>query len=542
MKRLCRIALALALCAALAAGALAEPTMLAEFEDVRWIDGTNLMSMEGRDGYCIAQLDGTPVTGEEFSRSFSYNSGLIVTSAAEPESVNCSGAVNLEGAEVIPFQYGDIKVLNEYWALAFTFAPATADHYDYESWSSDNYYLIDTVDVYNLEKGSKVGSLPRANYEEHYANGRTINIKDRSSGAITAYDADFNALGTDLNSVYDDEYAQMEISTFRSNGQQGLMDGEGNIIMEPKFQYINSFYGNYAEVSTGETYGLIDASGNVIIPAEYENINTGYYGAGGGSQYENFGYFCVEKDGKLGYVRAGGEVSCEPKYAADALENNGASATYTDIEGKLHILAGDGVETVIEGYDQVRPFSYGSGVFYRVNDADYNYGMIDFHGNVVFPCEYESISLSGDGRYALVNPDYDESELYELDYSAVAGAAEPGEAPALIAPEAESPAAAEPEEAPAEPEEAPAEPEEEPASGEVSAVAGLVDSAILLLQADAGANGSAVTSLLNAAIAQIGADSPAGSMLSSVITLLDADAGANGAAAVTLLENAKPLL
>lgn len=552
MKRWCRIAVALTVALALAAGALAEPKLVGEFEDVNWIIGSNLLYKQGRGGYSIVNIDGEAITGEDFARRFDYRYGQIVTQKVDVSGVNCLGTVNLEGTEVIPFQYGDIKVANEYWALAYTFVPATADNYDYGSVSGDVYYLIDKVAIYNIEKGWLVCSFARANFEDFYVHGNTINIKDRASGVITAYDADFSVLGTGLDSLYADDYAPQEITTFRDNGQQGLMDSEGNVIMEPSFQMIDSFYGDYAEVSTGDTSGLIDVNGNVVIPAEYEDIKFCYNGST--PQYNNFGYFCVVKDGRLGYVRSGGEVSCEPKYAAEALENNGASATYTDIEGKLHIIAGDGVEAVLEGYGSVYPADFSAGAFYKVRDADYHCGLIDFHGNVVLPCEYEDIALSGDGHYALVDVDYERSELYELDYSAIVGGAEAtGEAIlAAEAPAAEEALVAEAAEGTPAAGEAPMSEaaEETPALEEVTAeaaavnseVANYLDAAILMLNADAAGNGSATASLLGVALEKIGADSPVGGLLASAITLLEADAGANGAAVITLLESAKALL
>ena len=53
-------------------------------------------------------------------------------------------------------------------------------------------------------------------------------------------------------------------------------------------------------------------------------------------------------------------------------------------------------------------------MFYRVNTEDYDYGMIDWHGNVVLPAQYTSIDASGDGLYVLADVDYETQELYEV--------------------------------------------------------------------------------------------------------------------------------
>ena len=229
--------------------------------------------------------------------------------------------------------------------------------------------------------------------------GHSLNVENRASGEVTTYDLSFNALGT-VNSLYDDSLAQMDVTTFYERGT-GLMDGEGNVIADPVYDSIGSFYGGYAYVSLDDKYGLIDEAGNIALAIEYDDVDTSYYlplsGSGEGSGYNAFGYFAVELDGKLGYVDEQGNVTCEPKYSVDVLDNNGASATYTDLEGKFHILAADGVETVVEGYEDVYPLNYLGGMFYRVTNEDYDYGVIDWHGNVVLPAQYNSINASGDG-------------------------------------------------------------------------------------------------------------------------------------------------
>ena len=58
-----------------------------------------------------------------------------------------------------------------------------------------------------------------------------------------------------------------------------------------------------------------------------------------------------------------------------------------------------------------------------MNTEDYDYGMIDWHGNVVLPAQYTSIEASGDGLYVLADVDYETQELYEVTLPATSGAA-----------------------------------------------------------------------------------------------------------------------
>ena len=517
MKRVFSIVLAVLLCMAALTGALAEaPVLVYELGGAEWVKGSNYLSIRGDNGYYLATMDGTALTADEFA-DIDYSDGVFVAVKRGIEGLNDSGALNANGEEVIPFQYADIDVLNEYWAVGVVLVPATADKYDYKVWFSDiEYALIETADIYNLSTGACAASLTRDEYNGARAYGAYINVENRTDGTVTTYDAEFNALGTVGYTSSEDLIPQTGIQKFYDNGQYGLQDADGNVIMQPSFSSIYSFEDGYARVSTGEKRGLIDEQGNLIVPAEYDEINFSIYSPEGVSQYCNVGYYCVTLDDKIGYVTAGGAVTCEPKYSTNILKNKGASAFYTDMEGVDHMLAADGVDTVLSGYDDVSTPYYSSGMFHQVKTSD-GYGLIDFHGEEILPCKYRDVALSGDGRYVLAQIDRDSSEIYELAYPEVA-AAEPA--------------------APAEGEPA-AEPE---ASSENAGIVALLDSAIVLLNSDPAANSNAVVGLLNSAFNQLGAESAAGAIINGAINTLQSDPAANGAAVVQLLENVKSLL
>lgn len=416
---------------------------LGTLEDTEWVSGTNLLRTEGSAGYGLQTIDGTAVTEQIYGMSMYCENGYITVYTAEG-GLNSEGLLSQEGKELMPLQYGDVDVLSDSWALGLVLAEATADQYDYTSlWGDEAYYLIQTVDVYHIADGEAacLASLSRDQYMDASAAGKYINIQDRSTSTVSTYDAEFNQVATDV-SLYDVPEDAKELTTFRDNGQTGLMDAEGNVIMEASFYTIYDFNGDYARVSDGEKTGLIDKQGNVILPAEYDDVDSSYYAPmneeGDTVGYNCYGYFAVEKDGKLGYVDESGAVTCEPKYSADAADNYGASATIVDLEGNTILLAADGTENVLEGYDSIYALNYGSGMFYQVRDEDYNCGMIDWHGNVLLPCEYSGIELSGDGNYVLAESreNYGSSELYQIVFSGTDAAADGAEADTEAATEA----------------------------------------------------------------------------------------------------------
>ncbi len=551
-KRLLAIAAvaALALNSCAWGGTTLEQVGTVDFAD-DWISGTNLLEAQDATGnYALADMNGGILSAYAYSRLGSTTGyGLISAISATANSANGMGVLNLAGQEVIPCSYGDIRFLNEHWTKAVVLKQATKDHYAYTSWFSDDVFLIDTVDFYYTDDDgtvTKAGSLPRENYIDDNAYGRYINIEDRSNGSITTYDGTWTAVVSDepADAIYDEVAgADDSVRSYRENGQYGLKDAAGNVIIGPTFGYIESFRAGYAEVEnrleSGDFKGLIDESGTVIVPVEFDDVNYGYYApataANGYSTYayNNFGYFCVTKDNKLGYVDSNGNVTCDFTIAEDNCDNYGASATYTDMGGAQHILAADGVDTDVSQYDRVSALNGGSGMYYKVTDADYNYGVIDWHGNVIVEVRYSSIDLSGDGQYLLLQEDYNTPcELVKLVYTAEGAAA----APAEEAPAEEAPA----EEAPAQ--EAPAEEGGEAAAADTSAIAGLIDSAITLANTDAAANKDAIRNLLQSAADQIAQSRPeVKTILDSALSLLDGES-VDGASIATVLSSAKTLL
>lgn len=548
MKKICVVLMALMLACAMTFGAVAEgaPTLYSTAKNVNWIIGTNWLEVEGSSGSAISDLDGNMLTGTMYT-SFTRDTNIVTAAQVNVDELNYMGAFDMNGTPIIPFQYGVIDVLNENWAAAIVLENATAEQYDYSSYSG-GYYLITAVDIYNLASGTCVANLTRAQYGDAYAIEDIVNIMDRTSGVVSAYDAQFNVLGTNLRNTYDDTYATEPFQTFRENGQYGLKDAAGNVILPPSYQSIYDFRYGYAPVYDGTHESLIDENGTLVVPLEFDNVKTmsnmpvdeNNYSMG----YTAYGYFCIQQDDKIGYVNDQGVVTCEPKYSKNIVNIQGISLTYTDMEGKQHILAADGVDTVIDGYERVAALSYMSGVYYKTTSADYKYGVIDWHGNEIFPCEYDRVSPSGDGQYLLLSKDLTNMEIYKMNYDLG------GVTPATEAPVAETAGdttsfkslldmfgAGAANEAPAA--EAPAA----EAAVDVASVKALLDSAKLLLSTDAAANKDAALSLIGNANAMLADSNPSvTTLLDTAITLLTSDAAANGATVVTVLDSALSLM
>lgn len=524
------------------ASAASAPILLNTFKNVALVDGTNLLRITGNSGYGLADLNGNMLTGTIYS-GFTRSGSLITCTRTDLEGNNVWGALDLNCQVVVPFQYGNIEVKND-WVIAVVLEDATASTYDYKSWSGDNYYIIANADIYNLTTGAMM-TLTRDEFHEYYISSDIINITNRTDGAVTTYGSDMSVLATG-GSLYSDELATPEVDTFREDGRYGLVAADGTVIMPATYASIYSFTGDYAIAVSNDQQGLIDNQGNTIVAPAYEKIDRSYKlpidEDGNNIGYVALGYVTIVLDGKLGYVDVNGNVTCQPTISESVFENNGVSSTYEDLESNIHILAADGTDTIISGYKRVNAMNNSAGLYYYVANDNYNYGLIDCHGNEVFSCTYSDISLSADGRYALVGINYETYELYDLgELTDVLAATFIGSAAAPVeeVPTEEVSTEETPVETvapPAETTEAPAEEaSSEETSSDNSVATTLIESAKQLLNADPATNASAILSLLESALEQLPEGDPMSATLISVITLLKADAVTNASAALTLL-------
>lgn len=146
-------------------------------------------------------------------------------------------------------------------------------------------------------------------------------------------------------------------STYNSDqatGKWGYVNantyGSGNWVIQPVFDYAESFYDGMAAVKIGSLWGFIDKKGQIVIPCQWESVG-------------NFadGLASVKKDGKWGAI---------------------------DCEGNtvVHFL-----------YDYVAEFSKG---YARVRLGD-KWGFVNKQGTPVTETKYDKVS-NFNGKFAKV--------------------------------------------------------------------------------------------------------------------------------------------
>lgn len=543
-----------------------------------FISGTNLMKSRDEDTglYALFDMSGRQLTNPVYDYSFEAKAGWLVVREVRDGQAHC-GLLNADGAQALPCEYDYIKVLNEQWVVAYHLKTGgTESDYDFRDWSSDDYYLIDTATVCHLTD-SEVSSvqLTRDQIADIDACEGYINVQDRTSGAVTTYDSTFTAVATVSYTSTFTGFSTTEVL------RKTIEDKTGYSV------YDEQFPDGYSRVSDwrGETtkMGVVDMNGEIVVPVEFEEVQSTY---GTFPHIAVRGYFCVEKDGKFGYVTKGGEVTCEIAQPTDYYSNEGMAASVREEDGTYTLVAADG--TITKGFENLYSFS-DPGMFWRANSKSSAYGtaLIDWHGNVLFD-DYYDADVSDDGRFILVQQNWEDPYvLYGVDGAmpeggfAGADAAQPEAAePEAVQPEAAQPEAAEPEAAQpeaaqpevAEPEAAEpevvqpeaaqpevAEPEavefgaaqpevvqpeaaQTDAGYDAESVKALLASAKNLMDIDMTANQGAITTLIDQARGMIEAANPnAAALLTSAITLLSGGA-ADATAVTTLIDTAVGML
>ena len=172
----------------------------------------------------------------------------------------------------------------------------------------NNGQAVAAINYYILQETQKIGN------DGFYV------IEEVPAGTEGAFEGTGENAGKWFVYVY--EYTALEIVKY------GIIDGDGNFVVEPEYDSLSDFSGKYAKVSISSKYGLIDSTGKEIIEPKYSEIKyyTDTYAiVSNGSKYAIYsiaenkeitsfvyedtgtvvseGLLPIKKDGKWGYIR-----------------------------------------------------------------------------------------------------------------------------------------------------------------------------------------------------------------------------------------------
>ncbi len=163
----------------------------------------------------------------------------------------------------------------------------------------------------------------------------------------------------------------------------GLIDWEGNQVLECAFDHIFEFSQGYAVVELQELYGLVTTFGEFAVQPEWEN-----------AFYYSQGLLPVSRDGKYGFIDLSGNEVIPLQYDdAYSFEEGYAAVTL----GKSSFFINDQGHTVSPVYQEAFSFSDGLAPVCQ-NGA---WGYVDSSFELVIPCLYDSAGFFTQG-YAVV--------------------------------------------------------------------------------------------------------------------------------------------
>lgn len=271
--------------------------------------------------------------------------------------LNQIGLLDRNGQVIAEPSYGKVVFYDDAWALAYVLEPTDNQVGDFKD-TNNNQYMVARTDV--LYEGRIIGSLSREEFNpglSYGTAGKYLYVKTTSEAGYYI-DRHFNIIRVDkgissseFTGTYGkgmfhnptQQWAFCETCTlteedvtyaiwyndqtgclldlqghviksgvvsdrvrnvgdylsFRMSGKYGVMDKQGNIIIQPMYKEIMSdpFIGEYQTALTDEGHlHFIDRQGNVTAKAEYSLSSSDYKGAGRGSSFvlvSNMGKYMV---------------------------------------------------------------------------------------------------------------------------------------------------------------------------------------------------------------------------------------------------------
>ncbi len=166
------------------------------------------------------------------------------------------------------------------------------------------------------------------------------------------------------------------------NGRYGFLDENYEIAIEPIYEYAYDFKAQSARVRLNGNMGLIDTNGNVIIPMEYRSI----------SNFDDDGIAVItDKASMRGFVNSKGKFLSDIKYPRlTAFNGNYAMANTAEEYSYTLLIDKNFKEKELKKYPYILDiWDNGNIVVRNKNDK---VGVIDTKFRVVVPFIYENIN------------------------------------------------------------------------------------------------------------------------------------------------------
>ncbi len=195
------------------------------------------------------------------------------------------GVINTFGNIIIPAGYTGLNQINRK-----TYIAATGKHEKIHIIGSNNDFSEVNIDLY--DKYDKILS---------YCYHMSIVQKDGINYLLNLNTYEMKILGKDIEIIGDFVNRMAVIKD--KKGYYGVINEEGNVVIEPKYQYLSLEGNELILFKCGKDYGYMDRMENIIIPAAFKEITP---------FYKDRAIFKV--NGKEGVVDIRGKAVVPPEY------------------------------------------------------------------------------------------------------------------------------------------------------------------------------------------------------------------------------------
>ena len=387
-----------------------------------------------RNGYYVADAQGNVLSGR-YSDLYIRQNGLYYEYRSS--GLNYKGLLGADGSVLTGPDYNDIDYYGENWALGTVLEVATGEDFDYRDNKDENvHYLLTRADL--LYKGKVIGSLSRQQYKPNYSyvgnSGDYFYVK-QTDGSGFYVDKNFTIVHVSKDFTTAEFSEIYKKGVFHNPTQQwaftagctltpdqvscpvryidekdSLVDLQGNVIKDNLFFDSVRYVDDYILVRRNSLYGIMDLQGNVIVEPKYKDIAYSY------GLFEGDYQTALTTEGYLHFIDKQGNVVAKAEYELTSSDYKGYSysASFVVVKnmGKCMVITATAGELPTK-YEDYRTAEVGHKVISVQKDG--LWGAIDMDGNTVIPFVHKSsLELSADSSLAFGYDTDSKKFLYHL--------------------------------------------------------------------------------------------------------------------------------
>ena len=387
-----------------------------------------------RNGYYVADAQGNILSGRygdlyirQYGMYYEYRSS----------GLNYMGLLGADGRELTGPDYNDIDYYGDNWALGIVLEVATGEDFDYRDNKDENvHYLLTRADL--LYQGKVIGSLSRQEYKPNYSyvgnTGDYFYVK-QTDGSGFYVDKNFTIVHVSKDFTTSEFTEVYKKGVFHNPTQQwaftagctltpdqvscpvryidqtdSLVDLQGNVIKDNLFFDSVRYAGDYILVRRNSLYGIMDLQGNVIVEPKYKEIAYSY------GLFEGDYQTALTTEGYLHFIDKQGNVTAKAEYELTSSDYKGYSysASFVVVKnmGKCMVITATAGELPTK-YEDYRTAEAGHKVISVQKDG--LWGAIDLDGNTVIPFVHKSsLELTADSSLAFGYDTENKKFLYHL--------------------------------------------------------------------------------------------------------------------------------